>query len=92
MKDNKIKAAAVLEFVNVMVGAFEAGFVGKNNPTLAEVYQVARNHINDNYGVETPGIIEAWGEITAISLGFTGKVESSKETLMEQLERLDAEE
>ena len=75
---NKIKAAAVLEFVNVMVGAFEAGFVDKNNPTLAEIYQVARHHINDNYGVESPNIIEMWGDEVASSLGSKHLTHSTK--------------
>lgn len=68
---NKIKADAVLDFVGTMIGAFEAGFVDKNNPTLAEIFQVARNHIKDNYGIETENIIQVWGEQTAIECGLS---------------------
>ena len=69
MSENKIKADAVLEFVNLMIGAFDAGFVDKNNPTLSEIYQVARNHVKDSYGIESPNIIEQWGEESAIAAG-----------------------
>lgn len=53
MDDNKQKACAVMEFVEIMIGAYEAGFVDSHTPTLAQVHQVARNHVKDNYGVET---------------------------------------
>lgn len=73
MTENKIKSDAILSFVNMMIGAFDAGFVDENNPTLAEVYQVARNYVKDTYGVEFKNIIEMWGEDTAKAVGFISK-------------------
>ena len=70
MEENEIKAKAVMEFVNMMIGAFNTGFVDKNNPTLSEIYQVARNYIKDSYGVEVPDIVQAWGEDLAKECGL----------------------
>jgi len=49
---DKEKAEAIMGLVELMVGAFVSGFVDKNNPTISEIYQVARNHVKDNYGTE----------------------------------------
>ena len=65
-----ISANAITDFVNMMIGALEAGFVDKNNPTLSEIYQVARNHIKDTYGLDTPDIVEKWGEDIAKECGL----------------------
>jgi hypothetical protein len=69
---NKVKADAVNEFVSLMIGAFDTGFVDKNNPTLAEIHQVARNHVKDNYRVDLPSIVEQWGKETAKECGLQG--------------------
>ena len=58
----KIQASAVEEFVNTMIGAFAAGFVNKNNPTLQQIHRVAQNHVKVNYGVDMPHIVEQWGQ------------------------------
>lgn len=68
--ENEIKAAAIMGFVDLMIGAFESGFVNKNNPTLAEIHQVARNHIADSYGVNYSDIVIRHGEQTAKDCGF----------------------
>ena len=68
--DNDIKAAAVLDFVDMMISAFHAGFVDKNNPTLSEIHQVAINYVKDNYGVEYKDICKVWGERIAIDCGL----------------------
>ena len=62
MNEKQLKADAINEFVSVMIGAFESGFVDKNNPTLAEIHRVAHHHVNDNYGIKLPNIVEQWGE------------------------------
>lgn len=85
MTDNQIKAEAVNEFVTMMIGAFESGFVDKNNPTLAEIHQVARHHIKDKYGIETPSIVEQWGEALARDCGL-GKASAQKNQQL-QIER-----
>lgn len=66
-EENKIKAAAVMSFINTMIGAFEAGFVDKNNLTLAELFRVAQNHLSDNYGIETPDLKDQWGAPFALT-------------------------
>ena len=71
--DNEIKAAAVMGFVNMMIGAFNANFVDKNNPTLAEIHRTAQNHIKDSYGVAVKNIEDEWGRDTAIDCGFVGR-------------------
>lgn len=70
MADSHIKAGAIKDFVNSMIGAFESGFVDKNNPTLSEIHQVARNHIKDNYGIETDNIVDEWGQELAEHCGL----------------------
>ena len=67
---NKVKAAGVQDFVNMMIGAFESGFTKNNNPTLAEIYQVARNHCKDVHEIKLPTIVEQWGENTAKECGL----------------------
>ena len=47
--ENEIKAAAVKDFVNMMIGARESGFVDSSSCNLAQIHQVARNHIRDRY-------------------------------------------
>lgn len=70
---NKIKADAVMDFVNMMIGAFDSGFVDKNNPNLSQIYQVARSHVRDSFHIEAPSIIEALGEVIAVSCGLIVK-------------------
>lgn len=67
--ENQLKADGINELVSLMIGAFETGFVSKNNPTLAEIHQVARNHCKDAYGVGLPDIVEQWGEEIAQACG-----------------------
>ena len=68
--ENKIKADAVMDLANTVVGAYEAGFVDRANCTLAELYEVARNYCTDIYGIEPPGIVDVWGEDLAKECGF----------------------
>jgi len=67
----QMKANAIMEFVNTMIGAYESGFVDRASCSLAEVHQVARNHVKDNYGIEMPSIAETWGGDTAKECGWT---------------------
>ena len=62
----QIKADAVSEFVNSIMGALESGFIDENTITLAELYRVMQNHCKDKFGVEVPHISELWGEDTAL--------------------------
>ena len=67
--ENQIKADAVSGFVGNMIGALESGFIDTPNCTLAEIHRCAQNHIKDNYGIETPGLAEQWGEDMANECG-----------------------
>lgn len=65
---NAVKAVAVLDFVNHIIGAYEAGFVDTPTLTLFDLYQTARNHVKDGYITITPGCHEVWGEELAEEL------------------------
>jgi len=60
--ENEIKAVAVKEFVNMMVGARKSGFVESSNVNLQQIHRVAQTHISDNYGVDSKSLNEEWGE------------------------------
>jgi len=67
---SKYETDAIKNLVSLMIEDFRAGFVDKNNPTLAQIHQVARNHIKDTYGIDTPDIVEEWGKKVAIDCGL----------------------
>ena len=68
--ENEIKAEAVKEFVSLMIGAFESGFIDTPKLTLAQLHRVAQNHCKDSYGVDTPTLVAEWGEETAKDCGL----------------------
>lgn len=68
--ENQIKAAAVKEFVSMMIGAFESGFIDTPKLTLAQLHRVAQNHCKDSYGIDTPDIVAEWGEETSRECGL----------------------
>lgn len=70
MTEEQLKSDAVNNFVCQMIGALEAGFIDHNSPTLAEIHQVARHHVKDNYGIELPNIVEQWGQEVAEMCGL----------------------
>ncbi|EOW9224826.1 hypothetical protein ACN26P_003358 [Vibrio cholerae] len=49
---NQIKSTAVMDFVNVIVGAYNANFID-NHPTVYDIYRSAQLHVKDRYGAET---------------------------------------
>ncbi|ELH9434902.1 hypothetical protein RQX57_004160 [Vibrio vulnificus] len=51
---------AVMNFVNVQIGAFEAGFIKTSDCTLFEMHKYARIHVKDNYNMETPNFSDTW--------------------------------
>lgn len=65
---NAVKANAVMDHVNHIIGAYEAGFVDTPTLTLFDLYQTARNHVKDSYITITPGCNEVWGEALAEAL------------------------
>lgn len=54
-------AKLIMDFVGVMIGAYESGFVGTPVLTLGQLYQVARNHVKDEYGIDTKSLAEEMG-------------------------------
>ena len=62
MSESQVKADAVKEFVTTIVGALDAGFIDGNTFTVAQIYEVARNHIKDTYGITTKTLSDVWGE------------------------------
>lgn len=61
------EAAAVVDFVNMMIGSYESGFVDTCTLDLATLHRVMENHCKDSYGVDVPGLSETWGEETAMA-------------------------
>jgi hypothetical protein len=59
---SKEKAAAIMNFVDLMIGAFEANFVDTNELTLAQLHRIAENHCLDTFGVQYGNIIERHGK------------------------------
>lgn len=47
-----IRASAVIDFVDMIRGAYDAGFID-NHPTNYDIYRSAQMHVKDRYGVET---------------------------------------
>ena len=56
--ENQLKADAINDFVCMMIGALESGFIDKNNPTLSEIHRAAHHFVKDRYGIELPNIVE----------------------------------
>lgn len=84
MNEKEIRVDAIKGFVNLMIGAHEAGFVDKNNPTLSEIHQVAKNHIKDSLGIDTPCIVEEFGLATAIACGMDSKIAMSIADMLDE--------
>ena len=65
---NAIKANAIMDHVNHIIGAYEAGFVDSPTLDLSQLYRVAQVHVKDGYGVDFPMLNEVWGEELAEAL------------------------
>ena len=61
-ESNKLKADAIMNLVDIAIGAFINGFTDRNKMTLAELHQIARNHISDNYKINIDTMPETWGD------------------------------
>ncbi|BDR12902.1 hypothetical protein [Vibrio sp. STUT-A11] len=60
--EDKVKGEAVMQFVNSIIGAYEAGFIDSHELTLADLYLCAKMHVTDNYHIATPKLNDAWGD------------------------------
>ncbi|WP_108945604.1 hypothetical protein [Shewanella halifaxensis] len=61
----KVKADAVMFFVNEVMAAFEAGFINDHKSSLFDLYHCARGHVERNYAIKAPTIESVWGEHVA---------------------------
>ncbi|GHX29976.1 TPA: hypothetical protein AB5C23_001256 [Vibrio cholerae] len=50
--ERNLKASAVMEFVDMIRGAYGSGFID-NHPTNYDIYRSAQTHVKDRYGVDT---------------------------------------
>lgn len=62
---NEIKAEAVKDFVNMIVGAYESGFTDTPIASIAQIHRAAQIYCSDNYGAEIQSISDTWGEAVA---------------------------
>ncbi len=67
---SKEKAAAIMNFVDMMIGAFESGFVDTNTVNLAQLHRVAEHHCIDTFGANYGNIVDRHGEDTAKGCGL----------------------
>lgn len=67
---NGEKAAAIMNFVDLMIGAFESNHVTKNTFTLAQLHRIAEHHCADIYGEKFGNIVERHGEELAKDCGL----------------------
>lgn len=65
-----LKAEAVREFVNTMIGALESGFVDRNYCTMAELHRIMEHHNKDHFGVDEKNIVDDWDEGVAELCGL----------------------
>lgn len=59
---NQELADAIMEFSGNFIGAYLNGFIDTPFTNIAQIYQVARNHVKDSYGIETKTLIEVIGK------------------------------
>jgi len=69
-KLNEQKAAAIMTFVDLIIGAFESGHVTTNTLTIAQLHRIAEHHCADNFGAKFGNIIERHGEELAKECGL----------------------
>lgn len=50
--EKSVKASAVMEFVDMIRGAYGSGFID-NHPTNYDIYRSAQVHVKDRYGMDT---------------------------------------
>lgn len=71
------KAAAIMEFVDLMIGAFESGHINTNTFTIAQLHRIAEHHNKDVFGVEYGNIVERHGKELAFECGLGINKEST---------------
>ena len=67
----QIKADAVNEFVSQIIGAFETGFINQNFFTLSQLHNMAKAHIESEFKIPMPNIVDQWGLTTAKKCGHS---------------------
>ena len=59
-----------MNFVDVIIGAFESNHVATNTLTLAQLHRIAEHHNKDNFGVTYGNIVERHGSELAKECGI----------------------
>ncbi len=59
---NKIKADAVMGFVGTIAGAYSSNFVSTPIMNIAQLFQVARNSVKDEFGINTKTLAEEFSK------------------------------
>lgn len=67
---DKEKACAIMNFVDLMIGAFESGHTTTNTLTLAQLHRIAEIQCIDEYGVYFGSIENRHGEDVAKLCGL----------------------
>lgn len=86
-----VKANAIIEFVETMIGAYTSNFVESNWLSLGTLHAVARNTAKDQYGVEVPTLAQNYGEELAKSLHAQHELQAEIQRLRERLEGVTSE-
>jgi hypothetical protein len=69
--NNKERAEAIINFVDVIIGALESGHVHSNKVSLAQLHRIAEQHCRDNYDTEFGKLHERHGAELAKKCGQT---------------------
>jgi len=69
-KLNDDKAAAIMNFVDLIIGAFDSNHVATNALTLAQLHRIAEHHCADIYGSKFGNIVSRHGEELAKECGL----------------------
>lgn len=59
---NKLQANAVMGLIYTLIGAYDSGSISTPMLSIATLYQVARDHIKDEFGVEFKSMVAEYGE------------------------------
>lgn len=62
IQSDVVKADAVMNFVETILGAYESGFIDKHTMNLVQLHECARSHIETNYSISMPRIDQKWSE------------------------------
>lgn len=59
---DKLKAKAVMDFAGDFINAYASGFVDTPAISIGTIYEVARNHVKDNFSLDTKSLTDEYSE------------------------------